>query len=240
MIKLNVFDIFCRRQPQLGKPVTFAKGYNRLYMKTLPVKSKDKVVLLEAFPTDSESSAQTVVKNLKHQELGRHEYNLRLQSREFSGEYVEVYPPFRNQGLGELLKLSSIIEMKANNLDKITLYSLPEAIKFHAKFGFTPNIKSSEPISLILKDITEKKQFPDLSGQAAVMLKNMSGNFHLLQKEELKNINSFLSTYIKRCLAWNMPVFNTKIAMILTDESINKNADFYNKLFEKHEINFRV
>lgn len=240
MIKLNLFNIFVRRQPQLGKSVTFSKGYNRLYINNLPVKSNDEVLLLEAFPTDSEVSAQTVVKNLKKQECGRHEYKLWLQNREFSGEYIEVYPPFRNQRLGELLKLASIIEMKANNLDKITLYSLPEAIKFHAKFGFTPNIKSSDPISLILKEITEKNQFSDLSEQSLQMLKGLSGKFHLISGDEMKNINNFFSVYIKRCISENTPVFNKKIAMILTEKSINKNADYYNNLFEKHEINFKV
>ena len=180
-------------------------------------------------------------KNQKTKKMGYHDYYLQLSNKELEGEYIEVEKDFRKQGVGELLRLASIIEMNANNLDKMTLFSFAEAVKFHALYGFYPNAKSSETITSILTEIIEQNKFQDLTCIASNMLDNINARgLKFLKPETQQKFNDFLAGFIARCPASDVPVLSKGINMILTKEKIKSNADFYNNLFEKHKINFQI
>lgn len=238
MIKFNLFNIFTPKPLQLFKPVQFHHYNGRYYIDRLPARFENGTGLLTAYVTDSERSCRTEFKSQKNKKLGYHDYKLLVNCGFLEGDYIEVDKHVRNKGIGEVLKLASLIEMKKNNLDKMTLYSLPEAIKFHAKFGFVPDINSTAPIPLILSEIKETNLFKDLSAQASGLLDSISAEF--INYNNLEKVNNFLTQYINRCISENKPVFNKKICMVLTKDRINSNADFYNNLFEKHGINFNV
>lgn len=238
MIKFNLFNIFTPKTPQLFNPVQFHHYNGRYYIDNLPAKFENGVGVLNSFITDSENASQTVFKSLWNKQLGYHDYKINLTNNILEGEYIQVEKKKRHKGIGEILKLASLIEMKKNNLDKMTLYSVPDAIKFHAKFGFTPDINYTAPIPLLLKGIKENTLYNDLSIQACELLERISVEF--INKDNLKKVNELLIEYINRCLKDNTPVFNRKINMVLTKEKINSNAEFYNTLFEKHGINFTI
>lgn len=238
MIKLNLFNIFTPKTPQLFKPVQFQKYNGRYYIDRLPARFENGTGVLTAYVTDSERSCRTVFKSPRNKQLGYHDYKIHLYNKFLEGEYIEVDKRMRNKGIGEVLKLASLIEMKKNNLNKMTLYSVPDAIKFHAKFGFTPDIGYVAPVPLILKGIKENCIYKDLSERASALSDRISAEF--INEDNLKGVNELLTEYIDRCLLDNTPIFNRKINMVLTKEKINSNADFYNNLFEKHGINFKV
>ncbi len=238
MIKLNLFNIFTPKTPQLFKPVQFQKYNGRYYIDRLPARFENGTGILSAYVTDSERSCRTVFKSMRAKQLGYHDYKLLVNSGFLEGDYIEVDKHVRNKGIGEVLKLASLIEMKKNNLNKMTLYSVPDAIKFHAKFGFTPDIGYVAPVPLILEGIKENRIYKDLSERASALSDRISAEF--INEDNLKGVNELLTEYIDRCLQDNTPIFNRKINMVLTKEKINSNADFYNNLFEKHGINFKV
>lgn len=240
MMKFNLFSIFIPKIPTLGTPVDFFKAYDRYYIRNLPVKTREQVMLLEAFPTDSPESSQTVIKSLRKKQKGYHDYKLSLKNKTFIGEYIEIDKDKRNKGLGESLKLASIIEMNANNLNKMSLYSLPEAIKFHSKFGFMPDIKNTMSLKSIFKEIVERNEFKNISDKAARILEALSENIYPVPAGNLEKYNNVLAVYIKRCITENRPIFDKKINMVLTKDKIKAHSDFYNKLFEKHGINYRI
>lgn len=238
MIKLNLFNIFTPNSTQLFTPVQFQKYNGRYYIDRLPAKFENGVGVLTTFVTDTEHSCRTVFKSPCNKQLGYHDYKIHLNNKFLEGEYIEVDKRMRNKGIGEVLKLASLIEMKKNNLNKMILYSVPDAIKFHAKFGFTPDIVYVAPVPLILKGVKENRIYKDLSARASALLDRISAEF--INKDNLKKANELLLEYIDRCLQDNTPVFNRKINMVLTKEKINSNAEFYNNLFEKHGINFKI
>ena len=238
MIKLNLFNIFTPKTPQLFKPVQFQKYNGRYYIDRLPARFENGTGILSAYVTDSERSCRTVFKSMRAKQLGYHDYKLLVNSGFLEGDYIEVDKRMRNKGIGEVLKLASLIEMKKNNLNKMTLYSVPDAIKFHAKFGFTPDIGYVAPVPLILKGIKENRIYKDLSERASALSDRISAEF--INEDNLKGVNELLTEYIDRCLLDNTPIFNRKINMVLTKEKINSNAEFYNNLFEKHGINFKI
>lgn len=236
-----MFNIFTPKTPQLGSTIKFFKGGGRSYIQQLPALVKDEVVVLNAYPTESAKACRTVIKNLQNKEMGYHDYNLLLADKELEGDYIEVKEFARKRGFGGLLRLASIIEMKANNLNKITLHSRPEAVKFHAHYGFYPDAKAPGTIRSILEDINLDDKFEDLSSQASELLEYLnSGNVDISSPDNLRRVNKFLAVFIDRCPAYKSPGFSKGLNMILTEEKLKANSDFYNNLFEKHKINFEV
>lgn len=94
-------------------------------------------------------------------------------------------------GLGEIMRLTSIIELIENNLKKIQILSLSEAIPFHLKYKFKPINFGSESTNQIF--------FP---------------------KDKL--------------------TFDKDLLMELSVINIKNNKSFFNNLFVKHKINYRI
>lgn len=232
---VNLFSILRNSTPELGSKINFYKNFDRKYLQKVPALVEDKVVILNSYPTESEAACRTVVNSLKNNEFGYHDYYLRLSSNELEGEYIKVHAPVRRKGLGELLRLASIIEMKANNLNKITLFSMPEAVKFHRHYGFQPDVKSKINAGTILSEIISDDMYDDFTAQALKLLDKLYS-----KDNSLDEFNLFLAQYIDRCPVEDFPVFTKGINMILPAHKIKSNSDFYNERFEKHKINFQV
>lgn len=232
---VNLFSILRNSTPELGSQINFYNNYDRKYLQKVPALIQDKVVILNSYPTNTEASCQAVVKSLKNNLLGTYDFDLLLDKKELQGEYIKVIETVRKHGLGELLRLASIIELKANNLNKMTLFSLPEAVKFHRHYGFQPDVKSKNTARLILSEIIETDMYDDFTKKAQNLLECEN-------KKELflEGFNSFISEFIDFCPVEDFPIFSKGMDMILPAHKIKSNSDFYNERFEKHKINFQV
>ena len=94
-------------------------------------------------------------------------------------------------GLGEIMRLTSIIDMLENNLNKIQILSISNAIPFHTKYKFKPINYASAT--------TNNKIF------------------------ETSKIN-----------------YNKDLPMELTAKDIKADKRFFNQLFAKHKIDYRI
>ena len=175
-------------------------------------------------------------------------FSVSYVNKSLLGENMMVNMEYRrkNYRFGELMRLASIMEMIENKLNSIKIYSKNSAIYFHSKYKFKPAIQSVEEADNVLKVITNdsSQNFCDLSLNAQKMLKESS------QKKN-KNVNDFcgrtnklLTRYLERALkegnnGKGHPI-SENIAMILDMKTIKENKDFFNELYKKHGIDYKI
>ncbi len=147
----------------------------------------------------------------------------------------------RNLGLGASMHLLGIIELLENDYDYLKLYSISSAVPFHAKFGYKPDAKRWEDgLALNMESISEEKdprlwQFAFRAKTLILSCDNdcvRKGNILLAEyiraaskiksKEEMENL---------------LPIGTT---MKLSKSSIMKHKQFYNKLFKKYDIDYKI
>lgn len=160
-------------------------------------------------------------------------------------------------GYGELLRLASIIDMNENNLDKLSIFALREAIPFHHKYKFQSNISfEKDCIQDLLVNISRQKnqkltEFADCSRK---LLEQFNSNYFGMnsqgEKKLLSEVNSLVENYLavadKNRLPWESTIkqsgisFRTDIDMELTRDTIFRNRDFFNEKFENHFIDYKI
>lgn len=161
---------------------------------------------------------------------------------------ITVFPAFRGKGLGELLRLTSIAHMVENNAEQMNLYSKASAIYFHAKYGFEPNIKEFEQRHSSLVGIMSNT-LPECDiyvKEADKIMKASKDPFSLSFKENQKytsQTNELLKDFIKKVLAiggQDKSEFACGFSMKLMRDTIFERAEFFNSLFKKHGIKFKI
>lgn len=99
--------------------------------------------------------------------LGKYDYLIDNQDRTINYGYIETSHSNRRRGIGEILRLTSLIMLKENNLNTIKLEAFSEAIPFHIKYKFSPDLELKKPlnqfflklnITLLSVILFEKKQ----------------------------------------------------------------------------------
>lgn len=160
----------------------------------------------------------------------------------------------RRKGIGMVMHLNNVINMLENNLNSIKLFSLGNAVLFHSKCKFEPNIKAFVTLKKILSEISAKDtvMFPEIKDvvQRAddFVLKIKYNNskindYNKLTQDGNKIVQDYLDILSSKKLS---PVgrykysFQEGIDMILTKEKVLENKDFYNKLFEKYNIDYEI
>ena len=148
-------------------------------------------------------------------------------------------------GAGTAMRLGQIITMLENDIDKIKLYSLGSAVHFHSKFKFEPDVNNPIDLQTYLKnDIIMKesdKRFEEIAKEAAEWCdkKNIS------YEEKVKLGNKILYKYLQTINKYKLnfdgnfqicPGFN----MVLTKDKVLKNKEFFNNLFEKFGIDYKI
>ena len=159
---------------------------------------------------------------------------------------IEIENPYKGKGLGELLRLTTIIEMIENKVEQIRLYSKNTAIYFHTKYKFEPNIKSFSHRNEALKNISNNKILKPFAQKASEILEKIEKTDMFdydKQCEHSRQANSLIKQYIQEVLQSKkqkeLP-FDIGFDMKLTKESILKNLDFFNNLFKKHGIDYQI
>lgn len=166
------------------------------------------------------------------------------------GYSIRVSPELRQKGfnLGELLRLSSIVEMFENNMQKIKIYSKDTAIYFHSKYKFQPTIETFKDRDEALKSMAEN---PDngimtaLSAKAKSLLEKLQKTQSPEeQRDAIAKTNEIAKQYIEKALnskeGYKAYPFEYGMGMELRKESVIENRDFYNELFAKHGIDYQI
>lgn len=178
MFKINFINPFRSnlKNTKLSASVEFIENNSRKFLKRMPVLAKNNVVYLESHPRKSSTYSETAIYNSFNDKLAFHNYDVYNMVGEMDGSYMQTELPYRHHGLGEILRLASIIEMKENNINKMTIFSMPEAIKFHYKYGFRPNIGISSDIMKTLNFLLMKCPDESFKNQAKVILNTVYAN----------------------------------------------------------------
>jgi len=161
---------------------------------------------------------------------------------------ITTYPAYRGNGLGEVMRLTSIAQMVENNVDEIDLHSKPTAIYFHAKYGFEPNIKMFSQRMSSLESITNNgledgDVFARGANNIIEQISSVTDCTFQQNREFTMKTNELLKAFIKKVLAvggQDKASFSYGIDMKLTRETVFEKAEFLNGLFKKHGIMFKI
>ena len=152
----------------------------------------------------------------------------------------------RSQGAGTAMHLAGIMTMLENGLEKLKLFSLGQAVHFHSRFKFEPKIRElSELEDLVETNIVSHKgigMVDDIAQRAEEWLFNDTGATVRKRKiEGNKLIDEYLQTVLRNKY-YEYDEFNmtSGFNMELTKKKILENADFFNKLFERFGIDYKI
>jgi hypothetical protein len=195
-----------------------------------------------------DSFITTTLKDQYGKELGKEV--LSINPGTSYGMSIEVSPKYRNKGygLGEILRLSSIMMILENKVNEFLIFSLPSAIFFHSKYKFIPSIENSEECQNALKAMIkncDKKYYGDLKFEAQALFTKMQENDSFEENKTIYDLtNKLLEKYITRIITFGNDYkshpFKFGMSMKLTLENILDNKDFFNKLFQKHKIDYHI
>lgn len=191
--------------------------------------------------------------------LGREQISIAPPYDRIWGTYIGVTQKFRSNKspngitegskLGEAMRLGSIIEMIENNMKSIDINSMPQAVFFHTKYGFVPKTSASyDCVMSILNDIASNsnKKLRECSQKARDFIKIVESRKNKIcvpekiAKETDKTAKEYIDTIIRENLSVKDNNFTEDLGMRLSSDTIKKNKKFYNNLFEKHGIDYKI
>lgn len=259
---LNIFNRFrqARRAVKPQAPMTAPTSLTRPTFRTastdgcvvhasIPVVYKDGQGTLSTICDDVMEGVvfhhiKTVLRNANGQQMGKYSYTMDTRGKEIACGYIKTDEPFRHRGIAEIMRLSSIMEIKENKISKLEILALPNAIPFHSKYKFSSNIQDKYKALSVLDSIANKTEVDDKYKKAALkyrkVLKKM-GFVPSLDEKSAKSVNKFIDKYIEgNKNNWDKANFGEGLPMILTDKDIQQNSEFFNQLFQKHGIDYTV
>ncbi len=183
--------------------------------------------------------------NKLEKELGYEILNITPEEKYITGANIFVIEEYRRKfGLGEVLRLCSIMHMIENKKDAIKICAKDSAVYFHSKYGFIPDFKDFYARDRLLEGIRKDKAFPELAKKAAALLQRVLLHNEKEQRAVCKEANNLLKRYIELAQQNPHPEKNHKPAysvdMILKKEDVIKNKEFYNNLLEKNFIDYKI
>ncbi len=200
----------------------------------------------------SDTKPQDVITELRNRlgkVLGSEHFTLTEGYPESIGFLISVEPEYRKKNFrfGEILRLSSIMMILENKIKEFKIISKNTAIFFHSKYKFEPSIKSFETRDKALESVIEncKKGYEDIKHEAERLQEECRHKQDAKEQRELCiKTNLLLKKYFQRVLDLkdntDSHPFKTAIDMVLTDKAIIENKDFFNNLFKKHSIDYRI
>lgn len=191
------------------------------------------------------------IKNALNHKFGKEIISMDNNNKAMNGFDIIVEPAYRKKGynLGELLRLFSVMEMHKNKSPFIKIYSKDTAIYFHSKYKFIPCNRTFTDRNRMLNSMANDSsaEFSDLALKAENLAKLAKTYKNDAEKQRALCIdtNNLAIEYINRAMEKEKKPnikhsFFYGMDMILTRENLEKNKDFYNKLFEKHGIDYQI
>ncbi len=179
--------------------------------------------------------------------------SFKINEKIFNGSRMDSYSNNEHVGLGEIMRLTSIINVIENNLRKIQIFSLNEAIPFHLKYKFKPKIQTDDSMLDILNRIasSEEKKLSNYSQKAEEIFSDIFFNGSINQEHNYyEELPDFIISYVNKIreekLPWNKTLnspglnFKEDLPMELTIQNIKDNKSFFNDLFAKHKIDYKI
>ena len=143
------------------------------------------------------------------------------------------------------MHLAGIMTMLENGLEKLDLFSLGKAVHFHSRFKFEPkitdirvleghveeNIASHKGIGMV-DELVEKAEEWLNATKTPARKRRLEGN---------KLLNEYLQTVLKYKY-YEFDEFKIPLGfnMELTKKKVLENASFFNKLFERFGIDYKI
>ena len=190
----------------------------------------------------------TELRNKTGKLLGFEHYTHFNNTNYMTGLLINVIPEYRrkNYYLGEILRLTSIIQMLENNIKTFSIVSKDSAIYFHSKYKFQPSVISFHDRNKLLDTITEDTtpNFQDLALKGKELADKIKAEKSSLKQRILSmEANELFTQYINRTLSEkNIDAhrFHWSMSMTLEQKDILKNKDYFNGLFAKHNIDYKI
>lgn len=254
--KFHNFSFFRNRQkniqnaikPELKFTNVSYKSNSYKILNETPVNYQNSTGYIQTTTTLIEDRPQalqinSIVTDDKKETIGFYEYIINKSTATINNGYIETKSPKRGRGIGEILRLSSIIEFMENGIKSLDIEAFPSAIPFHLKCKLKPNLTGYSQTIKILKDINENQNVqPYYRQKAKELTEKIEQENSVILKDKTKEIvNKFIEKFIKQHLQnWDAAKFQWYLPMSLTDSKLKQFADFYNKLFKKHGINYQI
>lgn len=235
----------------------FGKKDSRKFFAPINLKKEDKIVggvkLSFERPEDVENKCCIKIINNSKEILGKEIISLYEDMKYIYGYNISVQPQYRTVGskskyrFGEILRVGSVLTMLKNKYKAIKIYSLNDAIYFHSKYKFEPNIEELKEAQTTLDSIIRDTSvsFSDLRKKALSLLLKMPKSVEKKEKQSFfEKVNALVKEYIERALKEGKNgeghMFTKGFDMILTEDMAKKEAKFFNKLFKKHGIDYKI
>lgn len=169
--------------------------------------------------------------------LGFEDLVFNPEDNEIIGEIIKT--DFRYQykyKIGEVISLASIIELLENKLNAIKIFAKNTAVLFHARYGFKSNADELQYIRESIRGL--------LNDQRPEAKKFKNDIQEKLLRDDFKGCTDILDKYFQELIKSNTNPINNPVSsslfMNLTAKNVKDNANFYNKLFEKHQIDYKI
>ncbi len=155
---------------------------------------------------------------------------------------MKTHANYRRQSLGELSRITSIMTMLQNKLNRITLFSTRDAVIFHHKYKFEPHITNRADALRVLHQISQSKFKEYRDPAQLVMIKSTppDQDFTEFYAETNKLVKEFLDDVIGNKRYDNRTFEHWNIDMVLTKENVLQNKDFFNNILKKHHIEYNI
>ena len=236
----------------LKKPV-FVSGKFNPYLKMCNLETQNNVLgklkLLTSEAGNNREFLQTCIYDQAGKMLGEEIFSINDSPRTMFGFDIRVNRDLRKCGarLGEILRLSSIIEMIENNAPSLDIMSKGSAVYFHSKYKFEPNLRRFDQSEIALKTIIQnsKGKWPEFESEAQRLLNKFEKTEDIQSLWQARSeINELLKKYVSKVLAdksiQGEHPFVLGFDMTLKKDSVIRNREFFNSLFESHGIDYKI
>jgi len=240
VIKVSDLLTTKRKLIQLPAKVRFNEDEGFKCLERMPVRANKGIVYLNSMRDNDVECFCTFVTDKNSNVLGHHKYS--IVENVLEGDYMEVDCRYQGNGLGELLRLASLMMCKENNLEAIKLDALSTAIPFHLKYKFKPYFPfyKQETILNLLQNIIYRT---NESGDLNKLAKKLSSDYYIAKDENSyqESLCNLITRYVVQNRGhWDDMNFVYNLRLKLDNNMLKSNADYYNKLFKKHDIDYRI
>lgn len=231
-----VFEILSR------KPIQFYEKNGIKFFENF--KAVDKYKKPVTVSIDSQSYFPTIFARNHNDVDSFYELEMDISKRRMEGRSMAADP--QKSGVGEIMKLASIMEFQANRFNNFDLFALQEAIQFYTRYGFKLVTDNVDEILHNLNIVKKSKSYrlSTLRDKAEFFYPRIKGKIpsddpHLLQRgcdvvsECLKDMSRNGERINYRDLKYNSN-------MRYTDWETVINRDYLNSLMDLHEINYKI
>lgn len=221
---------------------------------TIPVKD-DGDLFVRTYPEYDGVNFVTSVDDKYLNNVAKNKFGINTKNKILSNGGMNVTnKSFKNKGLGVVMHLNSIMQLFENDLEKIELTSLGEAVLFHGKCKFEPKLRDIDEILNAMYTISQKDcaKYPELKEVTEAAGKFfdetfITGGVNCLNTDKMKLANEITKNYIEIMNTKKLTKeereeygFDNGFDMVLTKEKILENKDFFNGLFKKFEIDYEL